>query len=65
MKENNKRHKRKQPQKSYEMDYSPELEAMILKIFDADGMYPCYLRDPDAGLYKIIKTRSGGLQMCK
>jgi hypothetical protein len=64
MKKNNQL-KKQQSQKPYELGYSEELEAMVFNILDADGMFPCYLRDPEAGMYKIIKTRAGRLQMSK
>jgi hypothetical protein len=56
--------KKKQSHKSYELEYSENLEAMVFKILDSDGMHPCYWHDAENGKYrKIIKTRNGNVQM--
>jgi hypothetical protein len=51
--------------KSLELDYDHEFGCMILKILDAQGMYPLVLSDPEAGAYRIIKTSTGKLQMIR
>jgi len=56
--------KKKAP-KSYILEYNETLQAMVLRILDTEAMYPCYLKDPEAGLYKIIKTSKGKLHMVK
>lgn len=65
MKKNQIKNSKKQSKKGYEIDYSQDLEAMVLNIYDTDGMIPLYVRYPKAGLYKIIETKSGGFQMEK
>lgn len=59
--------KEKQPRekKGFCFDYDPSLEAMVMTIFDKDKLFPFYLRDSEAGLYKILKTTTGKLQMVK
>jgi hypothetical protein len=57
--------KNQSPKKSYEFDYEPQFQAMVLRIIDTDGMFPLILIDPDNGPYKIHKTSTGKLQMVK
>jgi hypothetical protein len=57
--------KNKKHFKSFDVDYDTTLQAMVLIILDTKGMYPCYLRDPEAGTYKITKTENGKLLMNK
>ena len=57
--------KENQKPKSFEVEYSETLQAMVLCILDTDTMYPCYLKDPKAGLYKVIKTAKGKLHMVR
>ena len=57
--------KSQQVPKSYVPEYNETLQAMVFRILDTDGMYPCYFIDPDAGTYKIIKTDAGKLLMTK
>ncbi len=45
------------------IEYNETLQAIVLRIVNTEGMYPCYLQDPEAGLYKIVKTRKGKLHM--
>lgn len=54
-----------QPKKSFEAEYDPVRECVILTVLDSDGMYPFLLRDPKAGTYKVIKTAAGKLKMDK
>jgi len=51
--------------KSFELDYDATRQRYILRILDAEGMYPLLICDPEAGAYEIKKTRRGGLQMTK
>jgi len=50
---------------SFEVDYDANRESIIVKVLDAEGLYPFWLYDPEAGYYQIRKTRRGGLQMTK
>ena len=52
-------------QETFELEFDETLQAMVLRILDTEGMYPCYFQDPEAGTYKIIKTSKGKLQMGK
>ena len=56
---------KKQQPKSFEVGFDELSSCIVLKIVDTKGMYPFLLQDPEAGVYKVIKTRSGGLQMVK
>ena len=56
---------KRQIPKSFELEFNETLQAMVLRILDTEGMYPCYFQDPEAGTYKIIKTSKGKLQMGK
>ena len=50
--------------KSFEFRYNQILRCMELYVYDADGMFPLVVREPNANkLYHIEKTRSGGLKM--
>ena len=55
----------KRANKSYEIGYNQSLEAMELKMLDPETIYPLYIRDTKAGLYKIIKNKSGKIQMTR
>jgi len=50
--------------KSFELKYDKTRQAMVLRVLDPKGMYPCYWHDADTDkLRKIIKTRNGKVQM--
>jgi hypothetical protein len=49
----------------FEWVYNKDLQVKVLSILDINDMYPLYLKDPDAGMYKIIRTSNGKLQMSK
>jgi len=51
--------------KVIEVDYDANRERIILRILDAEGLYPFSLHDPEAGYYEIKKTKNGRLQMTK
>lgn len=57
--------KKRQAPKSYVPEYNEDLQAVVFSILDTDSMYPFYVKDPEAGIYKIIKTSKGNLQMGK
>ena len=57
--------KKKQKPKSFELEYNETLQAMVLCILDSETMCPFYLKDPEAGLYKVVKTSQGKLHMVK
>ena len=57
--------KENQKPKSFEVEYNETLQAIVLCILDTDTMCPFYLKDPEAGIYKIIKTSKGKLHMVK
>ena len=65
MKKNIQIKKKQQDHRPIVIGYNETLQAIVLRIVNPKGMYPCYLQDPEAGLYKIIKTRAGKLQMSK
>jgi hypothetical protein len=48
----------------FEFAYNDPLKAYVLEIKDSETIFPIYIHD-EAGLYKIIKTKTGKLQMCK
>ena len=55
--------KRKHP-KSFELEYDKTRQAMVLRILDSEGMYPCYWYDAKTDRYrKIIKTSNDNVQM--
>ena len=56
--------KKKAP-KSFVLEYNETLQDYVFCILDTDAMYPLYLKDPEAGLYKVIKTSKGTLHMVK
>ena len=56
---------KKEPKKAYELKYDSSRQAMLIKIMDKDSMYPLYLEDEEAGIYKINKNTTGKLQMTK
>jgi len=57
--------RRNRAARSFEVEYDPNRERIILRILDAEGLYPFSLYDPEAGYYEIKKTRLGRLQMTK
>ncbi len=63
--EKNYPNKKKKSSKSFILQYDNQLQAMVLTILDTGGMYPCYWRDPEAGLYKITKTENEKVIMSK
>ena len=65
MKKNQIKNSKNQFKKGYDIDYSQDLEAMVLDIYDTESMIPLYVRYPKAGLYRIIETKSGGFKMEK
>lgn len=65
MRKNNKLKNNSESSKSFLWEHDKTHQCMVLRILDTEGMYPLYLKDPDAGIYKIQKNRSGNLQMVK
>ena len=57
--------KKRQAPKSFVWEYNKDLQVMVLRILDTDGMYPFCVKDPEAGTYKVIKTSKGNLHMVK
>ncbi len=50
---------KKEPKKSYSIRYSKDLEAMLLEIYDIEGMLPLHVKLPQLGVRKIVKTKNG------
>jgi hypothetical protein len=65
MKKNQIKNSENQFKKGCEIDYSQDLEALVLNVYDADVTFPIYVHYPKAGFYKIIMTSKGNLQMIK
>ena len=51
--------------KSFIMEFDRGLGGVVVHILDGESVYPLYWRDPEAGLYKIEKTRNGGVKMSR
>ena len=43
--------------KAYKMVYNQELKMPEIVVTDPDSFFPILIRDPEAGLRKILKTR--------
>ena len=56
---------KKRDPKSFVWEYNKDFQAIVLRILDINGMYPLYVKDPEAGMYKIVKTSNGNLHMSK
>jgi hypothetical protein len=55
----------KEPRKSFAIDYDQKDQSLVLTVFDED-VFPLTVRGRGlSGAYRIIKTRSGGLQMIR
>ena len=57
---------KKQPEKSYSIRYSKDLESMLLEIQDIEGMLPLYISVPkiqSVRMRKIVITQNGLLHM--
>jgi len=56
--------KKKQP-RSFEVGVDALSQRIVIKILDAEGMYPFLLQDPETGTYTILKTKNRSLQVIK
>ena len=45
------------------VEYDDNLQAFVLRVEDPGIVYPVYWRDPQAGVYRIEKTRAGRIKM--
>jgi hypothetical protein len=50
--------------KSFSLTYDETLDAMVFSVLEPSELFPLYIKDA-AGIYRIIKNKSGKLQMCK
>lgn len=62
--------KKKQPEfkkyhKGFILEYNPTLRGLVLKVLNPESLYPFYLEDSEAGIYKINKNKTGKVQMVK
>lgn len=59
------REREKKSHKAYDVSFDRLQELQVFNIRDPENMYPFLIKDPQAGTYRVIKTRNGGLQMIK
>jgi hypothetical protein len=48
-----------------ELEQDPRTGCVVIKVLDPRGFYPFLLDDPEAGTYRVTRTRRGGLQMTR
>lgn len=55
----------KKDDKAYSIKYDNYLDAMVLNVYEPEKIFPLYMHVDNVGLYRIIKNKTGKIQMTK
>ena len=64
MQQNHRTNKRKEP-KSFVTEFNPDMQCIVLKIIDVEGLSPFFLMEhPKGGIYRV-NLRENGLHVTR